>query len=87
MDTAMQMVMVMSMNMGTDVGMGLGMDMDMVMGMGMVMVLIMATEPVCGPLPQNGLSGVTVGYLSGLQRVSMSLKMSPWDLWGSMNCL
>ena len=80
----------MVMNMGTDVGMGMGMgmgmdmgmDVGMGMGMGRAVVLMMATEPVCGPLPQNGLSGVTVGYLSGLQRVSMSLKRSPWALWG-----
>ena len=82
MDPVIQMVMVMSM------GMGLGMDMDMDMGMcmgmglviGMAVVLMTVTEAVCGPRPQYSHNGVSMGYLRGLQRVSMSLKMSPCAL-------
>ena len=89
MDPVIQMVMVMSM------GMGLGMDMDMDMGMGMGMglvigmavVLMTVTEAVCGPRPQYSHNGVSMGYLRGLQRVSMSLKRSLWALWRSMRGL
>ena len=89
MDPVIQMVMVMSM--GTGTGMGMDMDMDMCMGMGLVIgmavVLMTVTEPVCGPRPQYSHNGVSMGYLRGLQRVCISLKMSPCDLWGSMKGL
>ena len=97
MDPVIQMVMNMDMGMGMGMGMGLGigMGMDMDMGMcmsmglviGMAVVLMTVTEAVCGPRPQYSHNGVSMGYLRGLQRVSMSLKRSLWALWRSVRGL